>query len=217
MPCAPIIRRLGCCLYRPVGTDGSEGVGPAGKKSVSVDKQHPDVVLALLLQKHTRERWDISSWKPSRYLLIDERQHSARGAEITLCAGKGDQNTCKGESAALKRGRAWHPTIKPNGAQVNRKHICVSGSSLTKHSRGRRGPLDVRFENCLDWSESEIGMSPDTLHSVMFLLSFRPPDWINSLCSRRQSSTHLRSLSLSFRLWRGPAANHLAGASTEIK
>lgn len=88
MPCAPIIRRLGCCLYRPVGTDGSEGVGPAGKKSVSVDKQHPDVVLALLLQKHTRERWDISSWKPSRYLLIDERQHSARGAELHFVLAK---------------------------------------------------------------------------------------------------------------------------------
>lgn len=39
--------------YRSVGADGGEGVGSAGKQPVPVDQQHSDVVLALLLWKHT--------------------------------------------------------------------------------------------------------------------------------------------------------------------
>lgn len=40
-------------LYRSVGADGGEGVGSTGKQPVPVHQQHSDVVLALLLWKHT--------------------------------------------------------------------------------------------------------------------------------------------------------------------
>lgn len=45
--------KLCCCPYRSVGADGGEGVGSTGKQPVPIHQQHPDVVLALLLWKHT--------------------------------------------------------------------------------------------------------------------------------------------------------------------
>lgn len=53
--CTTLLQKLQQKLkpYRSVGADGGEGVGSTGKQPVPVHQQHSDVVLALLLWKHT--------------------------------------------------------------------------------------------------------------------------------------------------------------------
>ena len=83
--------RRGCsCSYRSVGADGGESVGSTGKQPVPVHQQHPDVVLAFLLWKHTHTHHR-KQLRAATIIRLLTGSGVRQGGEITLYANKRDK------------------------------------------------------------------------------------------------------------------------------
>lgn len=96
-----------CSSYRSVGADGGEGIGTTGKQPVPVHQQHPDVVLALLLWKHSSKHTAVPlsiHWRAAALF---------RGTKLHFLPIN-ETNTCNHGRTSLQRGQAWQSQIKAN-------------------------------------------------------------------------------------------------------